>query len=140
MSTYPDTSVLVSLFVDDDFTLRARNFLRAYLPVLIISDFASAEFASALGNRVRRRDMALSDARQAIADFDRWKVRDTTSEALSTADVAEASSILRRFDLVIRTPDALHLAMARRVGAELVTFDERMADAARMLGLAVTSI
>jgi len=84
--------------------------------------------------------MALSDARQAIADFDRWKVRDTTSDALSTADVAEASSILRRFDLVIRTPDALHLAMARRVGAELVTFDERMADAARMLGLAVTSI
>jgi len=59
---------------------------------------------------------------------------------LSTADVAEASSVLRRFDLVIRTPDALHLAMARRVGAELVTFDERMADAARMLGLAVTSI
>jgi uncharacterized protein len=38
--------------------------------------------------------------------------------------------------LPLRAPDAIHIAMAQRVGAALVTFDRRMAAAARALGIA----
>jgi predicted nucleic acid-binding protein len=140
LSTYADTSVLVSLFVDDALTPSAQGYLSAASPVLVVSDFAVAEFASALGNRVRSHMLSLDDARLAITDFDRWRARDAVSETMSAPDVAEASSILRRFDLVLRTPDALHLAMALRLKAELATLDVRMANAARVLGLAVAAI
>lgn len=58
--------------------------------------------------------------------------------SLCTTDVAEADTLLRRLDLGLRAPDMLHVVIARRLGATLATFDRRMADAARTLGLAVT--
>lgn len=48
-----------------------------------------------------------------------------------------AEAFLRRLDLTLRAPNALHIAMAQRTGAALVTFDERMAGCARVLGLQV---
>ena len=43
----------------------------------------------------------------------------------------------RRFDLRLRAPDALHLVIARRLDATLVTLDRRLATAARDMGIAV---
>jgi hypothetical protein len=45
--------------------------------------------------------------------------------------------LLRRLDLRLRTPDAVDIAIARRIGADLLTYDEKMAICARMLGLKV---
>ena len=42
---------------------------------------------------------------------------------------------MRRLDL--RTGDALNIAIAQRIGALLVTFDDEMAVNARLLGIAV---
>jgi predicted nucleic acid-binding protein len=52
-------------------------------------------------------------------------------------DFSAATVFLRRFDLGLRTPDALHIAIAARLGAKLVTFDVKMAAAAAALGLDV---
>jgi predicted nucleic acid-binding protein len=41
--------------------------------------------------------------------------------------------------LPLRTPDAIHIAIAERVDATLVTFDLAMAASARALGTAVTA-
>jgi predicted nucleic acid-binding protein len=46
---------------------------------------------------------------------------------------------MRRLDLTLRTPDALHIAISGRVGATLATFDEKMAAAARVVGLPVAA-
>jgi predicted nucleic acid-binding protein len=54
---------------------------------------------------------------------------------LQPTDTAQAGSWLRRLDLVLRTPDALHLAIAARLGAPVATFDRGMEAAARNLGL-----
>jgi predicted nucleic acid-binding protein len=40
---------------------------------------------------------------------------------------------VRRFDLKLRAPDALHLAICRRLQARLVTLDNNLARAARAL-------
>jgi predicted nucleic acid-binding protein len=43
---------------------------------------------------------------------------------------------VRRFALGLRTPDALHLAICRRLDLPLLTFDRRQAAAAAALGIA----
>jgi uncharacterized protein len=131
---YFDTSVIVSLFVNDAHSARTGAFIRAAAPLPVVSDFAAAEFSSALGLRVRSDRLTLDEARLSLAEFDAW--RDSTARIeTTTGDIALAATWLRRLDLGLRTPDALNLALARRSGAALVTFDVRMADAATRLGL-----
>jgi predicted nucleic acid-binding protein len=48
VSVYLDASVLVALFTHDLLGARADAFLRTHSPVLVVSDFAAAEFASAI--------------------------------------------------------------------------------------------
>jgi predicted nucleic acid-binding protein len=47
----------------------------------------------------------------------------------------QGNLLARRLDLPLRTPDALNIAIAQRVGADLVTFDDRMVASARALGI-----
>ena len=56
---------------------------------------------------------------------------------MTPGDLAAATMFLRRLDLPLRTPDALHIAIAQRLGATLVTFDRQMAASAHALGTAV---
>lgn len=107
-----DASAIVPLFVNDHFTDRITAFLIANQPELIVSDFAAAEFASVIARAVRK-----VEARP--------------------ADMVGAASFMRRLDLNLRTPDALNIAIAQRLAAELVTFDEKMAANARQLGVSV---
>jgi hypothetical protein len=56
---------------------------------------------------------------------------------MHAADARLAYAYVRRFELRLRAPDALHLAIARHLDVSLVTLDRRMAAAARELGIAV---
>ncbi len=137
MSVYFDASVLVALFTNDPFTSRARAFLTAHTPTVVVSDFASAEFASAVSRRVRTKDLTADEARIAFTSFDSWLARSTQHVDTTAPDIAVAASVLRRLDLNLRTPDAINIAVADRLGAELATFDEKMAIAARAFGVQV---
>ena len=118
---------------------RADDFIQRNAERLIVSDFAAAEFASAIARRVRTRETTLEDARKDLADFDVWTARLTERTELNAGDVAAATAYMRRLDLTLLTPDALHIAIARRLGATLVTFDRQMRAAARALGMAVAT-
>lgn len=137
MRLYLDASVLVGLLAPDALSARADALLRARPPALLVSDFAAAEFASALGRRVRMGELAAEKARAAFENFDAWTLQATRRVETTTADVRAAEAFLRRLDLTLRTPDALNIAIAQRMGAALATFDEKMAVAARELGVGV---
>lgn len=139
MSVYLDASILVSFFVNDSMSARADALVRSLSVPLLVSDFASAEFASALGRRVRMGRIGPDDAKATLSDLDAWVGGAANSVSLEAADISAASTFLRRLDLYLRTPDAIHIAIAQRVGAELATFDERMAECARALGAAMRS-
>jgi len=47
---------------------------------------------------------------------------------------------LRDLTLGLRAPDAINIAIAQRLGAELATFDKKMATAASKLGVTVADI
>jgi predicted nucleic acid-binding protein len=101
---------------------------------LVVSDLAAAEFASAFARRVRMKLMTADEARSAFATFDTWVARETGLARIDAADVASAAAFLRRLDLTLRTADAIHIAIAQRIDAELLTFDDTMAASARALG------
>ena len=137
MSVYVDASVLVALITVDTLTTRAEAFLRRHRPSLLVSDFAVAEVSSAIARRVRTGELTSETARVALATFDAWTARVAGRVELISADIAAATAFLRRLDLTLRTPDALHIALAQRLGSELLTFDARMATSARTLGARV---
>ena len=139
MRVYLDASVLVALLTDDPLTARADALFRTLAPVPIVSDFAAADFASALGRRVRTGEIAVAHARMAFADLDRWSEAVAERIDLGPGDVAAAAGFLRRLDITLRTPDALNIALCRRVSATLATFDDKMAAVASTLGLPVVS-
>lgn len=139
MTLYLDASVLVALFTADALTARADTYLRAHRPIVVVSDFAAAELASAIARRVRMGEIADGEARSVFTTFDAWLAKVAGRADTMAGDVAVAAAYLRRLDLTLRTPDALHIAIAQRIGAGLLTFDEKMAASARALKVMVVA-
>lgn len=137
MSVYLDASILVALFTNDSLTRRADTLLRAHPSVLIVSDFAAAEFCSVIARLVRTKDITKNDAGLVFSNFDAWTSRATQRAPINAADINAAEALLRRLDLALRTPDALNIAIAQRLESTLATFDKKMANAARAIGIAV---
>jgi uncharacterized protein len=140
VNVYLDASVLVALFTIDSFSPRAKTFLVGQEPIVIVSDFASAEFASAIGRLVRTREITLSRARRMFADMDGWLARAAKRTEAVSADIAAAQGFLRRLDLPLRTPDAINIAIAQRIDPALATFDDKMRAAAATIGISTAEI
>jgi predicted nucleic acid-binding protein len=140
LSVYLDANVIVALFSDDMFTARAINILEAQSPILLISDFAAAEFASAVNRRVRMGEMTAKQGQQSLENFDFWAGKASTRVPMDETDIRFAEQLLRRLQMNLRTPDAIHIAIAQRIGAELATFDTRMAENAKALGVALAPV
>jgi uncharacterized protein len=136
LSGYLDTNAIIGLLTSDPLTMRVRALLRRGFGELIVSDFAAAEFAGVIGRKMRTGIIARKYALDALAALDQLSLR-VSRVALEANDIPRADTFLRRFDLPLQTPDSVHIAIAQRLGATLVTFDRRMAAAARVLGLAV---
>lgn len=136
MSVYLDASILVSLISTDANTKAADAALRG-LPEIFTSDFGGAEFASAISKRVRLRELRLSEAKAMLIEHDQWIEAYANAVVVGPSDVARCSAYLRRLDLPLRTPDALHIAIASRLGAQILSFDKQLRASARKLGVAV---
>jgi predicted nucleic acid-binding protein len=139
LKAYLDTSVIVALLIEDRLAERASSFLSRHEPIIFISDFAAAEFSATLGRRIRMRELTKIAAKAAISNFDSWRRDESQIVALAARDVVAADGFLRRLDLTLLAPDALHIAICQRIGAALATFDEKMAASARVLGVDVAA-
>ena len=140
MSVYLDASVLVALFSLESVSARADAAFRGRSIVPNVSDFGAAEFASAISRKVRVGLLTRPEAIKAFSEFDGWAARMVSRVEATPTDIRMAESSLRRLDLTLRAPDAINIAIAQRVGAELATFDRKMADCARALGVTVAAI
>jgi predicted nucleic acid-binding protein len=68
LSLYLDASALLPLFIEETNTLKAHQLLRGN--VLIVSDFAIAEFSSGVARRVRAGKINESGAASVFATLD----------------------------------------------------------------------
>ena len=140
LSVYFDASILVAFFTDDKFSSRADEAFRGHAIVPVVSDFGASEFASAIARLLRMNILSSDEARLIFADFDAWVVRAASRIETLPSDIRAAEAILRRLDMTLRTPDAIHIAIAQRIGAELATFDAGMAKCARALGTKISAL
>lgn len=139
MSAYLDASVIVPLFLADPFTARAESVLLTPGLRPVVSDWAVLEVSNVVSRRVRIQALTSSEGESVLTDFDVWREKSALGATVSTEDMSTATSFVRQFDLALRGPDALHIALARRLRLDLITFDNRMAAAGAALGLHVTS-
>lgn len=137
MSWYLDASVMLPMLVKEPASAIVDAFMSSAQQEPWVSDFSAAEVASALSRLVRTGRLQATDGAACLSDFDVWRAAMTRPAEIHPADIRLAGAYVRRFDLALRAPDALHIAVARRLDAALVTLDRRMATAARELGVAV---
>jgi predicted nucleic acid-binding protein len=122
-ATYLDSSAIVKLAVREPQSDALRRYLRARRP-LLSSALARTEVLRAL---LPGGESAVAAGRRVLERVDLVRVNDRILNL--------AGSLL---PVELRSLDAIHLATARRLGAELseiVTYDERMVAAARSMGL-----
>jgi hypothetical protein len=137
LTCYLDPSVMLPTLVKEPASAAVDAFMSTVEQELLVSDFAAAEVASAVSRLVRMGRLQTSDGAACLTDFDVWRAAMTTVVEIHAADVRLADAYVRRFDLALRAPDALHIAIARRLDVALVTLDRRIAAAATQLGVAL---
>lgn len=128
---------MLPILIKEPASATVDAFMSTVQQELWVSDFAAAEVASAVSRLVRTGRLEATDGAASLSDFDVWLAAMTREAEIHAVDVRLAGVYVRRFDLALRTPDALHLAIARRLDVTLVTLDRRMAAAGRELGVAV---
>lgn len=131
-----DASVLVAATTRESRTQEALALLDG--PPLVLNGLAWAETRVAVVRKCKlgfltasERDRALDVLEHILAD----------GQVQMVAHVENwwdaAVSVARRVRVALRTQDAYHAACALALGAELITFDADLADAARELGVIV---
>lgn len=127
-AAYLDSSAFVKLVVEETETAAVRTFLANRDARRVSSALLRAESLRAvryLGPE------ALVTVREGLRRVDLVGIDDRILDAAGTLEPQ-----------VLRTLDAIHLATALAVGDDLemvVTYDERMVDAARLLGLSTAT-
>jgi predicted nucleic acid-binding protein len=124
-ATYLDSSALVKLAVREPESVALRRYLRRRRP-LIASALVRTEVTRAL---LPLGAEAVQRGQHVLARIDLVRINDRVLDAAGAMLPAE-----------LRSLDAIHLATAQQLGADLariVTYDDRMAMAADQLGLAV---
>ncbi|MGI9170799.1 MAG: type II toxin-antitoxin system VapC family toxin, partial [Caulobacteraceae bacterium] len=137
MRLYLDASALVaSVVTEASSPIIDRLLLRAET-AFEVSGLAVVEVSSAISRLYRMGVLSEQQARLRLEEFDIWLARDASLIQQNEADTQAANDFVRRFQLKLRAPDALHLAICQRREARLVTFDRRLATAAEALEIAV---
>jgi predicted nucleic acid-binding protein len=137
MSLYLDASVLVPTITEEPSSAAVDAIILANSGELIVSEYAAAEVASALSRLVRMGRLDEPDAKGRLSDFDEWRTSGTDLADFGAHDCRLANRYAHRFELKLRAPDTLHLAICRRLGFQLATLDRRLAAAAREVGVEV---
>jgi predicted nucleic acid-binding protein len=136
VAVYLDANVLVALFIPDPLTATATAALAKLREPLVVSDLAALEFASTVARKVREGALSAKDGRIVLANFDAW-IAVAERVQLESSDVAGADAIVRRFDINLHGSDALHVAVADRMSASLLTLDGKMKANTKKFGLPV---
>jgi uncharacterized protein len=137
LSVYLDASVILPLFIADTFSQQAEALIANNSDSIVVSDWAVLEVSNIIKKSARIGDLTIEQADDILCDFDKWRSQFTTAVLLDSRDLNQAIDLVRHKSLAVRGPDALHLAIAIRLNAILLTFDKGMTKAAQTIGLSI---
>lgn len=136
MVAYLDTSSLIPLFFAEPASCAVREHLRKG-PRIALSRWTLAEFASATAFKIRTGQTNEATARQALAKLHALVAGGELPVAeVVTADFERAAQLCTAHASGLRTPDALHAAIAARLKQPILTCDHGLAQGCRYHGIA----
>lgn len=130
-----DTSVLVAAMTEEARSIDAMKMLQNP-ETWLISDWAAAEFSAAIRAKARRGELQPDKLQLVDAALDALIARLGGAFAIEPGDHRRVRELIAA-DGGVRAPDALHIVVARRLGASLATFDVDQARAAKVAGVEV---
>lgn len=135
MIFYVDASVVVAVVASEQSSSAVDAII--YMPdtILLVSDFALAESSAALARNGRVHGWTNLETNQVFDELDAWSLFMTEPVQIEAKDVSDATAFVRNGKLVLRAPDAIHLAAARRLDVTILTLDRGMSRAASLLGV-----
>lgn len=132
---YLDASVLVSLYVPEDTTAAAESLVMGEAEVAV-SVLTLLETRVAVERKRKAGKLPVSAVAAVRARIEaEVSSRRLRLHAVDDADYHGADGISQRVHGPIRSLDAIHAAVAQRLGLELVTLDQRLHEAAQTAGL-----
>lgn len=132
---YLDASVVVPILLEEAASPRIDAWLAAD-PDVCVSYWTISEVSSALSHHLRTARIDQGERDAAEAALDHWLAEGVRIVEIDETDIAAVRALLRS-DALLRTPDALHLAVVLRLDCELATHDVRLAESAREIGIEV---
>lgn len=133
---YLDTCVLVSAFGNEASTAEVTKWLAMQtLTQLRISAWQITEFSSALSLKLRTQQINVVQRNGMLAQFAAYQDSLTPVLPVASRDFIEAAHMVEQHHTGLRANDALHLAIAMHHRLCLVSLDERLVNAARLLAV-----
>jgi predicted nucleic acid-binding protein len=144
LSTYFDTSFLISIYCPDANTARALEAMRNVQGQLWVSTFAELEFINTLYLRVFRREDSAPESQSSLNAYE----QDLRAGIFQLKPLPEHVFVRSRqlssqstTTLGIRAGQLLHVAAALELGAkEFYTFDRQQSRLAEMMKLKVNAL
>lgn len=136
MRLYLDTNIVIALFVAEERSSAVRALLRSHRLPLVSSELVRLEVIATLARKAREGVLSEAGARKAAVLADQWLLGETDCVPVNTGDFEAARTMLKaNFSDNLRTPDAIHMALALRGDAILVSHDRRLLELAPAFGL-----
>jgi uncharacterized protein len=130
-----DASVVIAYYLEEAYSGRVQETYQRNTDFLL-SELVELEIYSTLSRQVRIGRLELDLARQAGVLFDEHlKAALYRRVHLQAAHYRWAREAIARFDLPLKSPDALHLAAAHVGGHRLITADRQLARNAEALNV-----
>lgn len=137
---YVDTSVLIAYLLPEASSATAEAFMLSAGAPLAISSWTEVELLSALGIKVRTKQLSRAAAHEVVDAYSRLVAPHLYRISVDDTDHRQAALLLDGWRTALRAGDGLHLAIATAHGATVYTFDRGMALSGAALGIPVTVI
>jgi predicted nucleic acid-binding protein len=135
---YFDTSVVLSLYLEDAFTTQAVDFYAEHAQFATVSDWVDLEGKSALGVLVRSGQITIEKARRVLNEYEADRAEGRyRAVSLGPREFAAGRDALG-LGSVLRAGDALHLGTALQARLPLVTSDKNLHRSAVEAGVVST--
>jgi predicted nucleic acid-binding protein len=133
---YVDTSVWVALLANEPGSPALQDWLETETAPLCTAQWTLVEVSSALSIKVRRAELGAAQAHNLLARFTDLLASSVANIPVAAQDFERAAQLCSGSASGLRSGDALHLAVATRIGAgHMKTLDKVMAQNAGHMGM-----
>lgn len=134
MRIFLDTSALAKRYVQEPGSAELEELFTSITSEIFISTLAFVEFASAMGRKLRNKEIAEAKVGEAIKELEKdWC---EVFAKIPLEDTLAETAAAMALEYPLKGADAVHLASAEAIGAELfVASDNKLIRVAKKMGI-----